>query len=210
MRGLSAQDTETIIGIERACSTLSLLGCVFVLVTFSLSEAFRQRAINRMVFYATFGNMLTNVATLMTTTYTLNVDSVGCQLQALLIQVYEPLALATSMTPWLTVSQVYARRCVLGSGDGHQRLSHLLPQVRREDVEEDGDPLHRLLFRVAVHPGLRLPLCLQPGGGKTVRKRRAVVLAEVGMGGLSHCHLLRADLVWTPPVCPLSESLDVN
>ncbi len=202
MRGLSAEDTESIIAIERACSTLSLLGCVFVLVSFSLSDAFRQRAINRMVFYATFGNMLTNVATLMTTTYTHDVNAVGCQLQAFLIQVYEHLALVNPVAPWLTVLQVYARRCVLGSGDGHQRLSHLLPQVRREDVEEDGDSLHRLLLRNSVHPWLHVPLRLQPSGGKTVRKRRAVVLAEVGMGGLSHCHLLRAHLVWIQPACP--------
>jgi hypothetical protein len=40
-----------------------------------------------MVFYATFGNMLTNVATLMTTSYLSNIDSFGCQLQAFLIQV---------------------------------------------------------------------------------------------------------------------------
>lgn len=87
MRGLSPEDAASIIAIERACSALSLAGCLFVLVTFSLSDAFRQRAINRMVFYATFGNMLTNVATLMTTSYTHNVDSFGCQLQGFLIQV---------------------------------------------------------------------------------------------------------------------------
>lgn len=87
MQGLSAEDAASVIAIERACSALSLMGCLFVLVTFSLSDAFRQRAINRMVFYATFGNMLTNVATLMTTSYTKSVDSFGCQLQAFLIQV---------------------------------------------------------------------------------------------------------------------------
>ena len=88
MRGLSTEDAESVIAIERACSALSLVGCVFVLVTFCLSDAFRQRAINRMVFYATFGNMLTNVATLMTTSYTHDVNSPGCQLQGFLIQVY--------------------------------------------------------------------------------------------------------------------------
>jgi hypothetical protein len=87
MSGLSDQDVSSIIAIERACSTLSLMGCVFVLVTFSVSDAFRQRAINRMVFYATFGNMLTNVGTLMTTSYINNVDSFGCQFQGFLIQV---------------------------------------------------------------------------------------------------------------------------
>jgi len=87
MSGLSEGETHAIIVIEQTCSAISLLGCVFVLVTFALSDAFRQRAINRLVFYATFGNMLTNVATLMTRTYTNNIDAFGCQLQGFLIQV---------------------------------------------------------------------------------------------------------------------------
>lgn len=87
MRGLTPEDTQSIIAIERACSAISLAGCLFVLVTFSVSDAFRQRAINRMVFCATWGNFLVTVATLMTTSYTSSVDSFGCQLQAFLIQV---------------------------------------------------------------------------------------------------------------------------
>lgn len=87
MRGLSEQDADAIVAIERVCSVFSLMGCLLVLLTFSCSAAFRQRAINRMVFFATFGNMFTNVATLMTRTYTLDVDSFGCQLQSFLIQV---------------------------------------------------------------------------------------------------------------------------
>jgi len=87
MAGITEEDAEAIIAIERVGSVFSLLGCLFVLVTFSCSSAFRLRAINRMVFFATFGNMFTNVATLMTRTYTPYVDSFGCQLQAFLIQV---------------------------------------------------------------------------------------------------------------------------
>ncbi|KAK4155980.1 hypothetical protein C8A00DRAFT_41452 [Chaetomidium leptoderma] len=114
MRGVSTEDAESIIAIERACSALSLMGCVFVLLTFSISEAFRQRAINRMVFYATFGNMLTNVATLMTTSYTHSVDSFGCQLQAFLIQVFMQgdayWALAMAINVYLTFYHKYDAR----------------------------------------------------------------------------------------------------
>ncbi|KAK3293167.1 uncharacterized protein B0H64DRAFT_376122 [Chaetomium fimeti] len=114
MRGLSQEDAASIIAIERACSALSLVGCVFVLVTFSLSDAFRQRAINRLVFYATFGNMLTNVATLMTTSYTHNVDSFGCQLQGFLIQVFMQgdayWALAMAINVYLTFYHKYDAR----------------------------------------------------------------------------------------------------
>ncbi|KAK0738059.1 hypothetical protein B0T18DRAFT_333868 [Schizothecium vesticola] len=85
---LTQQDLDNVVTIERVGSVFSLLGCLFVLVTFSCSSAFRQRAINRMVFFATFGNMLTNIATLMTRSYTSDVDSFGCQLQGFLIQVF--------------------------------------------------------------------------------------------------------------------------
>ena len=87
MKGITEEDADIMVSIERGCSVVSLMGCLFVLVTFSCSSAFRQRAINRMVFFATFGNMLTNVATLMTRTYTNQTDSFGCQLQGFLIQV---------------------------------------------------------------------------------------------------------------------------
>ena len=73
--------------IERVCSVFSLLGSIFVIVTFILSKAF-HKPINRLVFYASFGNMLCNVGTLMSRTYLLSPDSVGCQFQAFLMQMY--------------------------------------------------------------------------------------------------------------------------
>ena len=84
---ITEKDTEAIVIIERVCSILSLLGGLFVIISFSVLDAFRQRAINRMVFFATFGNILTNVATLMTTSFTDATNSFGCQLQGFLIQV---------------------------------------------------------------------------------------------------------------------------
>lgn len=84
---ITPEDTESIVVIERVCSALSLLGGLFVITSFSVSDAFRQRAINRMVFFATFGNILTNVATLMTTAFTDNINSFGCQFQGFLVQV---------------------------------------------------------------------------------------------------------------------------
>lgn len=71
--------------IERTCSVFSLLGCVFIISTFLLSKSF-QKPITRLVFYASFGNMMTNVATLMARTYVLSPVSPGCQFQAFLIQ----------------------------------------------------------------------------------------------------------------------------
>lgn len=71
--------------IERVCSVLSLLGCIFIIVTFALSSAFRK-PINRLVFYASIGNMLCNVGTLMSTSYIDSPNSIGCQAQGFLIQ----------------------------------------------------------------------------------------------------------------------------
>ncbi|KAK0735950.1 hypothetical protein B0T21DRAFT_383653 [Apiosordaria backusii] len=114
MRGLTEAEADHIIAIEQSCSAISLLGCLFVLVTFSVSDAFRQRAVNRMVFYATFGNMLTNVATLMSRTYVGDVNSFGCQLQGFLIQVFMQgdayWALAMAINVWLTFYHKYDQR----------------------------------------------------------------------------------------------------
>lgn len=83
--GLTPSQLTAISVIERTCSVFSLLGCLFIIVTFCCSRSF-HKPINRLVFYASFGNMLTNVGTLMSRTYLSSPDSVGCQFQAFLIQ----------------------------------------------------------------------------------------------------------------------------
>ncbi|KAK4453142.1 G-protein coupled receptor [Podospora aff. communis PSN243] len=75
--------------IERACSVFSLLGCFFIIITFCSSKAF-HKPINRLVFYASFGNAITNVATLMARSYIGDTNSAGCQFQAFLIQMFMP------------------------------------------------------------------------------------------------------------------------
>ena len=71
--------------VERVASILSLSGCIVVIGTFSVSKSF-HKPINRLVFYASFGNMMTNVATLMARSYLGDVLSPGCQFQGFLIQ----------------------------------------------------------------------------------------------------------------------------
>ncbi|KAJ4414235.1 hypothetical protein N0V85_003230 [Neurospora sp. IMI 360204] len=75
--------------IERICSVFSLLGCIFIISTFCLSERF-QKPINRLCFFATFGNLATNVATLMGRDFVLSPHGAGCQFQAFLIQMFMP------------------------------------------------------------------------------------------------------------------------
>ncbi len=79
--------------IERVCSVFSLLGCIFIIGTFCSSKVF-HKPINRLVFYASFGNMMTNVATLMARTYINDINSPGCQFQAFLIQLLVVLPLS--------------------------------------------------------------------------------------------------------------------
>ncbi|KAK3685641.1 hypothetical protein B0T22DRAFT_224914 [Podospora appendiculata] len=75
--------------IERTCSVFSLLGCVVIIGTFCMSKAF-HKPINRLVFYASFGNLMTNVATLMARSFINDNSSAGCQFQAFLIQMFMP------------------------------------------------------------------------------------------------------------------------
>ncbi|KID95640.1 G-protein coupled receptor, partial [Metarhizium majus ARSEF 297] len=86
---LSEDQLNAISVIERVCSVPSLLGCVFIIATFCMSSAF-HKPINRLVFYASFGNMLANVGTLMSLSYLNNLDSFGCQFQAFLLQLFTP------------------------------------------------------------------------------------------------------------------------
>ncbi|EFZ02082.1 G-protein coupled receptor [Metarhizium robertsii] len=86
---LSEDQLNAISIIERVCSVPSLLGCVFIIATFCMSSAF-HKPINRLVFYASFGNMLANVGTLMSLSYLNNLDSFGCQFQAFLLQLFTP------------------------------------------------------------------------------------------------------------------------
>ncbi|KAH6655004.1 G-protein coupled receptor [Truncatella angustata] len=86
---LTKDQQVAIDAIERAGSVLSILGCVIIIVTFSVSKAF-HKPINRLVFYASFGNLMTNVATLMARDFVYSQDSVGCQFQAALIQMFMP------------------------------------------------------------------------------------------------------------------------
>ncbi|KAH7309468.1 G-protein coupled receptor [Stachybotrys elegans] len=75
--------------IERTCSILSALGSLFIITTFCSSTSF-HRPINRLVFYASFGNILVNIGTLISRAYIDDEDSAGCQFQAAIIQMFMP------------------------------------------------------------------------------------------------------------------------
>lgn len=78
---------------ERVTSCLSVVGTSIIFFTFLYSPAFRK-PINRLVFYASWGNLLCNVATLVAQTgIRAGPNSHLCQFQAFLIQMYKIISL---------------------------------------------------------------------------------------------------------------------
>ncbi|KAF3768590.1 family A G protein-coupled receptor-like protein [Cryphonectria parasitica EP155] len=96
--------------IERVCSVFSLFGCIFIISTFALSKPFRK-PITRLFFYASFGNVMNSVATLMATSYVNNPNSAACQFQGFLIQMFIPAdafwSLAMAVNVYLTFYRKY-------------------------------------------------------------------------------------------------------
>ncbi|KAJ6437233.1 G-protein coupled receptor [Purpureocillium lavendulum] len=86
MGSLSPGQLEAISVMERVCSVVSLLGCLWTMTTFISVSKFREKPINRLVFYASFGNTMSNVGTLISRSYLDRPDSAGCQIQAMIIQ----------------------------------------------------------------------------------------------------------------------------
>ncbi|KAL4788439.1 Nnf1-domain-containing protein [Aspergillus varians] len=87
---LSAGQLFAISATERTCSTVSLTATSIIIVSFLSSRSFRK-PINRLVFYASFGNIMTNVATLISQSgIGAGTNSNLCQIQAFLIQWFMP------------------------------------------------------------------------------------------------------------------------
>jgi hypothetical protein len=93
---LTDDQLNAIVIIERVNSSLSVVGCVFIVVTFLSSRAF-HKPINRLVFFASVGNIMTNVATLISRSALGNVNGALCQFQGFLIQMY-------NMSPLLSIT----------------------------------------------------------------------------------------------------------
>ncbi|QQK42952.1 CAMP receptor-like protein, putative [Penicillium digitatum] len=87
---LSEQQILAISATERVCSTVSLAGTFVIVATFIWSPTFRK-PINRLVFYASWGNIMANIATIISADgIHYGVDSSLCQFQGFLIQWFMP------------------------------------------------------------------------------------------------------------------------
>jgi hypothetical protein len=86
---LSAQQFLAITSTERTMSILSIFGSFFIIGTFLKWQYFRK-PINRLVFFASFGNLMANIATLISTSAIPRkpneAPSALCQFQGVLIQ----------------------------------------------------------------------------------------------------------------------------
>ncbi|GMF72884.1 unnamed protein product [Aspergillus oryzae] len=87
---LSEQQLYAISATERVCSAISLTGTAIIVISFLGSSAFRK-PINRLVFYASWGNLMTNIATVISQSgIHMGLNSPLCQFQAFLIQWLAP------------------------------------------------------------------------------------------------------------------------
>lgn len=84
---LTSNELSAIVVTTRVTSVLSLIGCAFIITTFLTSTAF-HKPINRLVFYASVGNLMECVATLITTAALKDINGPLCQFQGFLIQMY--------------------------------------------------------------------------------------------------------------------------
>ncbi|MCJ1409138.1 hypothetical protein MMC19_003216 [Ptychographa xylographoides] len=96
---------------ERFCSILSILGCSFVMITFLSFPTFRK-PINRLVFYAIWGNILCNVGSLVSLAgIRAGQYAALCQFQGFLIQLCLPADamwnLCMAINVYLTVFRKY-------------------------------------------------------------------------------------------------------
>ncbi|RAH85157.1 Nnf1-domain-containing protein [Aspergillus japonicus CBS 114.51] len=108
---LSRSQLQAISVTERVCSAVSLLGTFVIVISFLSSSSFRK-PINRLVFYASWGNMMANVATLMSQSgVRLGTASSLCQFQGFLIQWFMPAdalwTFAMACNVWLTFFHKY-------------------------------------------------------------------------------------------------------
>lgn len=83
---LTSEQLRAISIAEGVGGSFSLLGCAFIMTTYCLSAAFRK-PVNRMIFYASFGNIFSAIASLMgRDCVSEGPDSALCLVQAFFIQ----------------------------------------------------------------------------------------------------------------------------
>lgn len=86
--GLSTSQVTALVVTERVNSAISIAGILFILATFAFSPYF-NKPINRLIFFASFGNIGSNIAALISDAGPIaGQSSATCQVQAFLVQMF--------------------------------------------------------------------------------------------------------------------------
>jgi hypothetical protein len=86
--GMTDSQYVAIVLTERVNSCLSIAGIIFVIFTYMFARGF-DKPINRLIFFASFGNLGSNIAALISETGpNSGTDSAVCQFEAFLVQMF--------------------------------------------------------------------------------------------------------------------------
>ncbi len=77
------QHVRNLLLMERSCSAISIAGCLAIIITFATCNTF-NKSVNRLICFASAGNLMTNIATLIASDGASS--SQLCQAQGFLIQ----------------------------------------------------------------------------------------------------------------------------
>jgi hypothetical protein len=87
--GLTMHQLLVVEIVERLMSSISILASLFVLISYVCFSSLNQKSVNRLIFYATWGNLMSNIATLISVSgLKAGVHSPLCQVQGFFIQWY--------------------------------------------------------------------------------------------------------------------------
>ncbi|KAI4219439.1 MAG: hypothetical protein L6R36_008322 [Xanthoria steineri] len=130
---LTAPQLRALETTERVASCFSVTGTIFIMLTFTFSPAFRK-PINRLIFFASWGNALCNVATLMSQSgIRAGPDSHLCQFQGFLIQLFLPADalwnLAMAINVYMTLFRKYNAQQLRALEWKYQIMCYGLPFV---------------------------------------------------------------------------------
>jgi len=105
---LMMRETHAVEIVERTMSSISILGSLFVLISFLTCPSLNQKSVNRLIFYASIGNMMSNVATLISVSgLKAGVTSGLCQTQGFLIQWYAEASFPLLMARLHAIARVF-------------------------------------------------------------------------------------------------------
>ncbi|UNI17608.1 hypothetical protein JDV02_003939 [Purpureocillium takamizusanense] len=88
--GLSSRQLAILGILQQVGAAFSIAGCVFIITTFCFCDAF-HKPINRLVFFASLGNLMAGVGFAMAVMYLDKPNSGGCQMQGFLLHLYASL-----------------------------------------------------------------------------------------------------------------------